>query len=295
MKDLDGTAIRALLVICLLWGCNNVAAKLAAPGIPLVLQAAIRSITAAVLIWLWARARGIPLFERDGTLGTAAWVGTIFAFEFVCIFAGLAHTTAGRMAVFTYLAPCFTAIGMAWLVPGARLAPRQTAGVFMGFAGVVLAFADSGGAGDHGSTLVGDVLGVLAALLWAANTLAVRLSRLARATATKVTFCQFAIAGIVLPPVSLALGETGITRVDPVIAGAMAYQGVVAFATTIAWFWMLQRYAPTKVVVFSFLAPLFGVLAGVLVLDEAVSFTFAGGALLVAAGIVLVNLRGSRM
>jgi len=43
--------------------------------------------------------------------------------------------------------------------------------------------------------------------------------------------------------------------------------------------------------VFSFLAPLFGVLAGVVVLSEPLTPAFAAAALLVGTGIVLVNLR----
>jgi drug/metabolite transporter (DMT)-like permease len=39
------------------------------------------------------------------------------------------------------------------------------------------------------------------------------------------------------------------------------------------------------------MSPLFGVLAGVLVLDEPLTAFFSGGALLVAGGIVLVNSR----
>jgi drug/metabolite transporter (DMT)-like permease len=72
----------------------------------------------------------------------------------------------------------------------------------------------------------------------------------------------------------------------------MAYQAViVAFASYLAWFWLLTRYLAARLAVFSFLSPLFGVLAGVLVLDEPLTARFAVAALLVGAGIVLVNLR----
>jgi drug/metabolite transporter (DMT)-like permease len=75
------------------------------------------------------------------------------------------------------------------------------------------------------------------------------------------------------------------------VAG-IAYQAViVAFASYLAWFWLLTRYLAARLAVFSFLSPLFGVLAGVLVLDESLSARFVVAALLVGAGIVLVNLR----
>jgi drug/metabolite transporter (DMT)-like permease len=66
---------------------------------------------------------------------------------------------------------------------------------------------------------------------------------------------------------------------------------VVAFASYLAWFWLLTRYLAGRLSVMSFLTPMFGVLSGVVFLSEPVSGTFAAAALCVAAGIVLVNLR----
>lgn len=70
----------------------------------------------------------------------------------------------------------------------------------------------------------------------------------------------------------------------------MAYQAViVAFASYLIWFWLLTRYLANRLMVFSLLTPLFGVAFGVLLLDESLSLTFALAALLLVAGIVLVN------
>jgi len=66
---------------------------------------------------------------------------------------------------------------------------------------------------------------------------------------------------------------------------------IVAFASYLAWFWLLTRYLAGRLAVFSFLAPLFGVVFGVMILGEPMTPWFAAAALLVGAGIVLVNLR----
>jgi drug/metabolite transporter (DMT)-like permease len=147
-----------------------VAIKLAMAGVSPVTQAAIRSIVATLLLLGWARLRGIPLWQpthaRDGTLIAGLVAGLLFAAEFVFIYSGLAHTTASRMVVFVYLAPILTALGLAWLVPGEKLAPVQWGGVLVAFAGLALAFID-GLAASNRATLLGDSFGVLAALLWA--------------------------------------------------------------------------------------------------------------------------------
>jgi len=74
------------------------------------------------------------------------------------------------------------------------------------------------------------------------------------------------------------------------VVASLVYQSViVAFLSYLAWFWLLTRYLAGRLAVFSFLTPLFGVAFGVMFLSEPLSATFLVAALLVGAGIVLVN------
>jgi drug/metabolite transporter (DMT)-like permease len=288
---LDARAYATLLACTMLWGLQQVVIKVTLPSVSPLAQAAIRSLLAAVLLLGWARWRGIGLFGRDGTLPAGLVAGVLFAAEFCFIYGGLAHTTASRMVVFVYLAPVLTALGLALVVPGERLAPLQWSGVLLAFAGLVAAFADSLGAGGRG-TLLGDAFGVIAAALWAATTVLIRGSRLAGVSAEKTLFYQLTVSAALLPLAAWAVGEPGVVRFDALAVGSLLFQGVViAFASYLAWFWLLTRYYAGRLAVFSFLAPLFGVAFGVLLLGEPMSPTFAFAALLVGAGIGLVNLR----
>jgi drug/metabolite transporter (DMT)-like permease len=289
-KALDASAY-ALMVLCTaLWGFQQVAIKVIAADVSLVMQGALRSLLATALLLAWAAARGIRLFERDGTLRAGLVAGLLFGVEFVFIYAGLAHTNASRMVVFIYLTPPLTALGLHFLVPAERLRPLQWAGVLLAFGGLVLAFSDGF---LHGrATWLGDLCGVAAAFLWSATTIVIRTTRLASATATKTLFYQLGVSSAVLLAGSFLLGEEGIVRVTPMAAASLLYQGaIVAFASYLAWFWLLTRYLAAPLSVFSFLTPLFGVLFGVLFLGESLSGVFALAAVLVGAGIALVNLR----
>jgi drug/metabolite transporter (DMT)-like permease len=94
----------------------------------------------------------------------------------------------------------------------------------------------------------------------------------------------------VLPFVSLALGEPGIIALTPLVLASLAYQTVlVAFASYLAWFWLVASYPAGRLAAFSFLTPLFGVLAGALLLGERVSAALMIALLLVVLGIWLVN------
>jgi drug/metabolite transporter (DMT)-like permease len=295
----DSQAVILMVVLCAIWGLQQVAIKSANVALPPVFQAGLRSAIAAVLVWAWARSRGTPLFRADGTLGAGLLAGVLFAGEFVCIFFGLTLTSASRMAVFLYTAPCFTALGLHWFAPGERMRRAQWVGVTVAFAGMALAFADgfvrtgAGNAGDMHAVLTGlagDALGVLGGALWAATTVVVRSSSLAHISASKTLFYQLAVSAVVLLALAAGIGQIEVRLVTPLAVMALGYQAVVvAFVSYLTWFWLLTRYMASRLSVFSFLTPLFGVTFGVLLLGETFSSRFLAAALLVLAGIALVN------
>ncbi|MGB8600218.1 MAG: DMT family transporter [Burkholderiales bacterium] len=287
-KPAGGAAFALMVFLCFLWGINQVIAKLAAPDVSLVMQAGLRSLIAVVCLYAWTLVRSVPLFTRDGTLAAGLLAGALFSAEFLFMFSGLAHTDASRMVVFVYLAPCITTLGLHWLVKGERLSPLQWAGVLLAFIGIVIAFGD--GPRYSNATLMGDAFGVLTAVLWAATTIVVRSTRLANISASKVLFYQLGMAALTLPIASMLMGEPGIIAITPAAITSLAYQGIiVAFASYLAWFWLLTKYLATRLSVFTFFTPLFGVAAGIFVLREPFTVAFLLSVLLVGAGIYLVN------
>ena len=278
-----------MVLLTFAWGFTHVATKLASSDVSFVLQGGIRQVIALACLLAWALWRGIPLFARDGTVGAGLAAGALFAGEMFFIYAGLEYTGASRMVVFIYFAPVLTAIGVHLLVPGERLNKWQWLGVAASFAGIVVAFGEGFLAAP--AALLGDICGVLAAVLWAATTVVVRATRLTHASATKVLFYQLAVSAVLLVPASFAMGEAGVVRLSALAIASLVYQGaIVSFATYLAWFWLLTRYLAGRLSVFSFLTPLFGVVSGVLVLDEPLRPAFAFAVVLVGCGIVLVNL-----
>ena len=284
-------AFATMTLLGVIWGMQQVAVKLTLAGISPILQVGLRSTFAALLVFIWARGRGQRLFDSDGSLRPGLLVGLLFGLEFICIFVGLQYIGASRMVVFLYTAPCFTVLGLHWFVPGERIGWRHGFGVLLAFAGIVVAFGD----GLAGGSSFGDALGVLAAMLWAATTVIIRGGALARVSAAKTLLYQLAVSAVMALPLSLLMGEAGVSAPTPTVMLGMLYQIViVAFASYLAWFWLLTRYLANRLAVFSFLTPLFGVLFGVVLLDERMSAQFGIAALLVVAGIVLVNAPARR-
>ncbi|MDZ4255584.1 MAG: DMT family transporter [Sulfuritalea sp.] len=280
-------AFGLMVLLCAIWGLQQVAMKFASAEISPILQAGLRSGLGAVLVYIWARWRGIALFAHDRSLRPGLLAGLLFGFEFVFIFVGVDLTTVSRMVVFLYTAPCFTVLGLHFFVPGERMGWRQGAGVLLAFAGLVAAFIDKAA----GGSLLGDFFGVLAALFWAATTVLIRATALARVTATKVLLYQLVVSAALMFPLSWLVGERGIGVLSAPTLWAMAYQVViVAFVSYLAWFWLLTRYLAGRLLVFSFLTPLFGVGFGMVLMGDQPSLHFFAAAAMVVGGIVLVNL-----
>jgi drug/metabolite transporter (DMT)-like permease len=276
-------------MLCLSWGFNQVAVKLAIHDVPPLLQGAIRSVVATLLVAGWVKARGIPLFARDGTLvaGLAAGVG--FGIEFILIYQGLAYTTATRAVLFIYLAPFIVVIGARIFLPADRFGPAQWLGLALSFAGMLVAFGVPTPALDPRQT-IGDLMMIGGALFWAATTLIIKVSSLNRVSAEKVMLYQLVVSAPMLIAAALIGGER-ITHMPSAVAiGAMAYQAAwVVSVTFVIWFALVVRYSASRLSAFTFLTPLFGVAAGYLVLDEPLTLAFGGAVALVAAGLVLVN------
>lgn len=290
-KGADLFLFQLMLLLCAIWGSQQVAIKLAAPDVAPMLQVALRSGIAAVLVGLlllWQRGwQGwIGCTWRAGVLA-----GVLFALEFFFIALGLRHTSASHMAVFLYTAPIFSALGLHLLLPSERLRRLQWLGIALCFAGVVMAFGVGGKWADiDGGILLGDALGLCAGMAWGATTVVVRGSRLSEAPAGLTLFYQLAVAFVLLLGYALAVVDLGQVRWSPVAIGSIVLQGVVvSFFTYLAWFWLLRRYLASNMAVFSFMTPLFGVTFGVLVLDEPLTLNFIIGAALVLSGITLVS------
>ncbi len=282
-----------LVGCCFLWGLNQVAAKVAIADVPGLVQASLRSLGAAVLVAMWARWRGVALFQRDGSLPGGLLAGALFAAEFGCIFVGLEHTTASRMAVFINLSPFVVALGMPFIARSERLSLVQLSGLALAFAGVAWALAEGFTRPAAGPTQwLGDLLGVAGAVLWGATTLAIRGTRLGNASPEKMLFYQLGIAGVALAAASLAQGTPwpAPAQLAPLTWASLGFQiVVVSFASYLVWFWLVSRYPATRLAVFTLLTPVFGLLLGALLLGEPVTARLLlalGG---VALGIVAVN------
>lgn len=294
-KALDATASGLMIVLCMIWGLQQVILKMAAPDISPLMQIALRSGLAALLL--------LPLLYLDKTtqllnrqnLKAGVLVALLFSLEFFLLAQALQLTSASHAVVLLYTAPIFVALGLHWKFPSERLSTLQWMGIAIAFLGIVVTFLRVE-SGSHSALqqqmLWGDLLALAASIAWAATTITVRLSSLAQAAVTQTLFYQLAGSFVLLFGLAVILGQETI-HFTPLVLGSLAFHTlVVSFASFLAWFWLLRNYLASRLGVFSFLTPLFGMTFGVWLLGEKIELNFLIGAVLVLFGIVIVSFQG---
>ena len=282
------------------WGLQQVLVKATVAEVAPVFQAFVRFVLATAAVAAWCLWRGVPIRSRGepaGALRGGLLAGALFAAEFACIYLGLQYTTASRLTLFLYTSPFWVALLLPRFIPGERLHGWQWAGLAAAFAGVALALGD-GLLGPANAALPrawwGDLMGLTAGLLWALTTVVIRSTPLARVAPAKQLLYQVGVSALALPVISLALGENWTLQFSAFAWGSLLAQALIgAFASYLAWMWMLAHYPATKLSVFVFLTPVFALLFGVLWLGEPVTVGLLVALGLVAAGIVLVNRKSA--
>ncbi|CAA9521576.1 MAG: Permease of the drug/metabolite transporter (DMT) superfamily [uncultured Sphingomonadaceae bacterium] len=290
-KAIDGTALTTMVVLCAIWGTQQVVIKLAEPFMSSLLQVGLRSAVAAVLMFIIILVRGQYRELNGSTWRPGLVVGMLFGLEFILFAAGLQFTSASHISIFLYTAPIFAALGLHLTLPEERLAPVQWLGIIVATAGIVLTFAGRGDAPAGDRAWIGDCLGIAAGGAWGATTLVVRTSRLTSTPPAVTLWYQLACGGVMATATAVALGQTTFTLSSTLVA-SLAYQTVViSVASYLAWFTLMRRYLASRLGVLTLLTPVFGIAFSVAVLGDRLTAPFILGTLVILAGIIMVNGR----
>lgn len=207
-------------------------------------------------------------------------------------FTALQFVPAGAASIILNTNPFFVAIFAHLLLPGDRLSKQKVGGLLLGFSGVLVLVL--GGKGFGEVAFYWPIILLVAASVWAFSSILVKnfqFHDMISVTAWQSFFGSLPLLvlgfGFEAEPVHWTWSFTLWTLYVALIGSSFAWW---------AWYRMLQRYNASRVSVFLFLIPVCGVLSGVVLLGESVSYNLLLGGALVAVGIIVVNLRlGNRV
>jgi drug/metabolite transporter (DMT)-like permease len=275
-----------VLLLALLWGGNVVAIKISLIGVSPFAAAGLRFSISLILIAAWSWIRGVSLKPRKGEFIPLIILGLLFTAQITCLNWGTRLTSAGRATVILHTFPVFVAFLAHFFIPGDRLNLRKTIGMVGAFAGVVMVFGEKL---SISGSMAGDLLCLGSAFML--GLLTVLFKRFVQTIEAPRILVWQLIFGVPLFFLMHALFENqGSLSFQMSVVSALLYQGVVVSCFCfLSWLSILKHHTPSRITVLFFTAPIWGLLLSYLLLGERISIGLVFGAVLVAAGILLVN------
>ncbi|MCK0150043.1 DMT family transporter [Marivita sp. S6314] len=283
---MDIRAILAGLVFAVMWSSAFTSARIIVADAPPLMALALRFLISGALAVLIARWMG-----QSWRLTPAQWRATILfgvcqnALYLGLNFVGMQSIEASLAAIIASTMPLLVAVA-GWAFAGQRISPLGVLGLIAGFLGVVLIMGARLGSG---ADLFGVGLCVMGVVSLTIATLALK-NASSGGNFMMVVGLQMLIGSAALWPAGLLLDVPEVTLSVKLVA-AFAYTTLVpGLAATLVWFWLVNRIGAVKAATFHFLNPFLGVAIAALILSESLGLTDIIGVLIIAAGILAVQV-----
>jgi drug/metabolite transporter (DMT)-like permease len=274
------------VVLCILFGANTVATKISFDGFGVLTAATLRFFISSLMIFLWAAATGHSLKIEKKYFKKVLVLAGIFSVQYFFIFWGISKTTASRSVLLIYLQPFFVLLLSHLLIVGDQINFKKFLGMIIGFCGILPLFILKKDIGANFTT--GDFLVLIGAFLWAVNVVYLK-SFIQNTSVVAITFYNFLLAvpifligAFIFDPVMLRAFCTPAT-------GALVYQGFATGFGFIAWNFLIKKFQVSVVHSFLFIAPLSGVLLGILLLSEPFTINIFFALILISIGIIITH------
>ncbi len=291
MKKIFSSAWFLLVLVVIIWGANWPIMKIGLRSIDPLWFAAARLGIALIAISLLLLFMGRLKRPHRQDIPIVFGVGVMqFAIFVTLINVGLTEVNAGRAALLSYTTPL-------WVTPGAYFFLKEPVskiklvGAGIGLCGLLVLFNPLGFDWSDASVVKGNVILLVAALVWALSILHIRQHQW-KGSVLELTPWQIIVALMIVVPYAW------FSTTRPVIWSTelimiLLYNGVMATALG-QWAAMrVTQILPAVTVSLGFLmVPLMGILSSTLWLHEPFTLTLGIGAVLIVGGLLLqINLR----
>ena len=298
-----------MILVVFSWGMAWAVGRILALGLPPMTGAWLRYVLTMVLFYLWFAIRSFKGIDVNWlpsgrqTWRTLALIAITGVLGYQLFFMnGMRYTAAGDASLIITFNPIFTVLLAAPML-GQQITRKMFLGLFCGFIGVAVVTGWSPNTDiPFEDRILGDLMILLAALCWAMTTnntkrMMERRNGEQEATTLEIVVWYSLIGTALLTP--LAAWETwqyGIP--EPTINDWYAVIYLAAISTVLAYYWFaigVEKLGATAASSYIFLMPVFGVLGGVLLLDESLGWTLFIGFILIVLGVRVVQHESDRL
>jgi drug/metabolite transporter (DMT)-like permease len=282
------------LGLCVLWGGNVVAIKFGLAAFPPLWSAFWRFLICCVVVLLWSYWRGLSLLPQRSEIRQLGILGCLFTAQIALLNLGINWTSPASGVVLLNANPIFANLLAHFVVPGDRLSIRRVTGLLIAFGGICVVFLGNPVTTLAERPMMGNLLVILTSLLLGVRV--VYTNRLVQSIEPVQAVFWQAMGSL---PVFLLCGwlfEPPLLSSSVPVASLLGilYQGViVAGVCFVGWTILLKHYSPSKLSMFGFVSPIFGVLFSGLFFGELITSRLWIGLIAVTLGILLVTRQGS--
>ena len=292
-----------MILVVFSWGMAWAVGRILALGLPPMTGAWLRYVLTMVLFYLWFVGRALKGNEVNWLpTGRQTWrTLTLIAITGVLGYQlffmnGMRFTAAGDASLIITFNPIFTVLLAAPML-GQQITRKMFVGLFCGFIGVAVVTGWSPNTDiPFEDRILGDLMILLASLNWAMTTnntkrMMEQRNGEQKATTLEIVVWYSLIGTFLLTP--FAAWETwqhGIP--EPTLTDWYAIIYLAAISTVLAYYWFaigVEKLGATAASSYIFLMPVFGVLGGVILLNENIGWTLLLGFILIVIGVRVVQ------
>ncbi len=292
-------------ICCFLWGSATPAIKIgyklfqidSADTASILLFAGTRFLMAGILVIAFHSAADRHwIMPPKGSGAAIASIGlSQTVFQYIFYYVGLSHATGVHSAVITGTNVFFSMLCASLVFRYEKLNMQKIAGCALGFLGIVVVNLSGAGAeGLFDVSFLGEGFVLLAQIFYALSGSLVK-KHSQKFDVVTLSGYQFMAGGFVLAAVGLAWGGSLSGAVSPLAFLLLLYMGFLSAIAYTLWGVLLKYNPVSRVTVFGFMNPMFGVVLSAIFLGEsgqALTWNTFVALILVCLGIYVVNRKG---
>ena len=282
----------AFAIIYFLWGSTFFAIRIGVREVPPLLFAAMRFLTAGLILYGWMIARGTPPPTRPQWKSACLLGLLIFVFDYGLLFWAEQRVPSGIAAVMMATIPVFMALSEILVLRTQKLTLRLALALLVGLAGVAVLMSRSFHLGGTPISTEGAIALILASMSWSFASVITRRLPLPPSKVMSAA-AQMVAGGLMLTLTAAALGEFRHfhpSTLSPAAWWALLYLiiagSLIGFT---AYVWLIHHESPTKVGTYAYVNPVVAVLVGYFLGGEALGLRTILGTLFVLIGVVIIT------
>jgi drug/metabolite transporter (DMT)-like permease len=287
----------AFAIIYFVWGSTFLAIRIGVGEVPPLLFAAMRFLTAGLILYGWMIARGEPSPNRREWMSVCVLALLIFVIDYGLLFWAEQRVPSGAAAVMMATIPVFIALAEIFFLRTQRLTVRLILALLIGIGGVAVLMSRSLNLGGAPIETAGAVALIVGSMSWS---IAAVLTRKLELPASKVmsSGAQMLAGGVMLTVVSGALGEFHNFHPSAVSRGAWFSLLYLIVAGSLigftAYVWLIHHESPTKVGTYAYVNPVVAVVLGYFLGGEPLGLRTVLGTLFVLVSVVMITTTGAK-